>query len=251
MQIAHDSGALEAALDLSMHPQPDDTSCGPACLHAVYRYFSLESDLATIRDGVDKLWHGGTLLVYLACHALQRGLDARLYTYNLEMFDPTWFDSGKTDLAVKLCDQMAAKPHLKDLTMPYLEFLALGGELRHEVLGPKLLRGFIKRGLPVLTGLSSTYLYNTMREDPATCIDDDVAGEPAGHFVVLSGYDRETRRVVVSDPYPHHSVGENPHQYAVSFDRLVGAIFLGILTHDANLLVLNPKHTRKSRKKGK
>ena len=133
--------------------------------------------------------------------------------------------------------------------MPYLEFLALGGELRHEVLGPKLLRGFIKKGLPVLTGLSSTYLYDTMREDPATCADDDIAGEPAGHFVVLSGYDRVTRQVVVSDPYAHHGVGENPHQYSVSFDRLIGAIFLGILTHDANLLVLSPKQT--TRKKGK
>jgi hypothetical protein len=25
-------------LELEMLPQPDDTTCGPTCLHAVYRY---------------------------------------------------------------------------------------------------------------------------------------------------------------------------------------------------------------------
>lgn len=245
MQKAFDPGAANA-LDLSMHAQPDETSCGPACLDAVYRYFGLESDLDAIRKNVGQLWHGGTVLVYLACHALQRGLSARMYTYNLQMFDPTWFGRQKTDLSQKLREQMAAKPHLEELTTPYLEFLALGGDLRHEVLNAKLLRRYIKRGLPVVTGLSSTYLYNTMREDEATCADNDVAGEPAGHFVVLSGYDRATRRVVVSDPYPHHGVGDDPHQYAVSLDRLIGSIFLGILTHDANLLVLEPARKQRS-----
>ena len=30
------------------------------------------------------------------------------------------------------------------------------------------------------------------------------------------------------------------HEYSIGFDRLIGAILLGIITHDANLLVIQP-----------
>ena len=30
--------------------------------------------------------------------------------------------------------------------------------------------------------------------------DDDIRGEPQGHFVVLSGYRRETREMLIADP---------------------------------------------------
>ena len=73
----------------------------------------------------------------------------------------------------------------------YDEFLRLGGKLDLRDLDPSLLRKYLKRGIPVITGLSATYLYRAMRDIPETNQDDDVRGEPVGHFVVLTGYRKD------------------------------------------------------------
>jgi hypothetical protein len=48
--------------------------------------------------------------VWLACHALRRGYDATIYTYNLQLFDPTWFVNGE---AVNLADRLEAQRRAK------------------------------------------------------------------------------------------------------------------------------------------
>ena len=97
----------------------------------------------------------------------------------------------------------------------------------------------MRRNLPIITGLSSTYLYRAAREYGPHDEPDDVRGTPAGHFVVMAGYNRKSRTVLVSDPYEPHPYGSSL-EYWVSIDRVVGAVLLGIVTHDANLLVINP-----------
>ena len=46
-----------------------------------------------------------------------------------------------------------------------MTFLERGGRIRYEDLSRGLLRRFLKRRLPILTGLSSTYLYRSVRVD--------------------------------------------------------------------------------------
>jgi len=190
---------------------------------------------------VESLEGGGTLAVLLGNHALKRGYKASIYTYNLHVFDPTWF-AGKKSLADKLTAQAAVKnsDKLSFATQGYLEFLENGGRLLFEDLTIGLIRHFLKKSIPILTGLSSTYLYRSARENPDNNIDDDVAGIPTGHFVVLCGYDKEKREVLVADPYQKNPVSGDQY-YLVSIARLLGAVLLGILTHDANLLVIEPK----------
>ena len=74
--------------------------------------------------------------------------------------------------------------------------------------------------------------------------DDDIRGRPAGHFVVLCGYDKETREVLVADPLLKNPLS-GTHSYAVSIERVLGAVLLGILTYDANLLIIEPRPERK------
>ena len=85
---------METRLEFDILPQPDNMSCGPTCLHALYRYYGDELPLEAVIEQVESLEGGGTLAVLLACHALRRGYDATIYTYNLKVFDPTWFSSG-------------------------------------------------------------------------------------------------------------------------------------------------------------
>lgn len=231
---------MQTRVRLQIARQPDDTTCGPTCLHAIYRYYGDSVTLARVVREVETLPKGGTLAVLLANHALRRGYRAQMYTYNLQAWDPTWF-RGTVPVAAKLAAQFAHRggERLEALTNGYLDFLRLGGQVAMPELTPGLLRRHLRDGKPVLCGLSATYLYQEPREVGAENRPDDVRGRPSGHFVVACGYERRRRRVLVADPL-HPNPPYDSRQYWVSIDRLVGAILLGILTYDANVLVLEP-----------
>jgi len=230
-----------------MQPQPDDFTCGPTCLHAIYRYWGDDVPLHQLVDEIARTPSGGTADVFLANHALERGYKATIFTYNLRIFDPTWFTTKGIDVRDRLRKQGAIKgahlPVFGLLSDAYVHFLDCGGVLRWVDLSPTVLRRWLRRGVPILTGLSSTYLYRRSREFGPDDQDDDVRGEPQGHFVVLCGYRRGRRSVLVADPFLENPMAPDNH-YEVSLDRVVGAILLGVLTHDANLLLIEPGANR-------
>lgn len=229
-----------AGFHLDILAQPDDFTCGPTCLHAIYRHYGLHLPLAELVAGIKKLPSGGTADVFLGIDALRRGYRATIHTFNIRLFDPTWF-RPEVDLAAKLRAQAAWKggerPVLAQLTAAYLEFLALGGTVLLTDLTGDFIRRHLQRGVPLLTGLSSTFLYRHMREYGDDDHDDDVRGEPQGHFVVLCGYRSGVRTVLVADPYEENPLSPS-HHYEVPLTRAIGAIMLGVLTHDASLLVI-------------
>jgi hypothetical protein len=254
MTPARDSAIEQAAavakpparLAVRTLPQPDETTCGPTCLHALYRYWGEDEPLSAVIARTRRLEHGGTLAVFLGCDALRKGYCASIYTYNLMVFDPTWFDGPGADVAERLMAQRAVKPdyRLQDATAGYLEFLDLGGRLRLTDLSQRLIRRILQKGVPILAGLSSTYLYRAPRERPIDDKPDDIHGFPVGHFVVIAGYDRASARVLVVDPYEPNPYGK-PHEYWMSAERVVAATLLGIVTHDANLLIVYPPRPRR------
>ena len=240
------SPADSTEFDLEIQRQPDDSTCGPTCLHAVYRYFGDPVGLDEVIAEVPRIAGGGTLAVNLANHALRRSYRALIVTYNLTVFDPSWFRAGRSDLGERLRAQAQAKQDAKlsEATDAYLEFLQLGGELAMEDLAPGLLRRWLGKRQPILTGLSATFLYRSAREVGDDVLrTDDVRGASTGHFVVLCGWDAEERMVRVADPYL-----DNPrfseHLYWLPVDRVINAILLGVLTYDANLLLLEPPGNR-------
>lgn len=232
-------------LEFPMDPQPSDDSCGPACLRALYQYYGRSADISDLIRDIPQLTTGGTLAVHLGIDALRRGFQARLHTHNLRIFDPTWFsgDSRRLDgFREKLESQTRVRPNEKTrmAAKAYLKFHDLGGDIRMGDLNAQLIRKALAKGHPILVGLSSTYLYRTAREIPESNDHDDIHGDPVGHFVVLTGYDRATRLVMVADPYEENPLSHD-HSYTVAMDRLLNAILLGVLTYDGNLLVIQPK----------
>jgi hypothetical protein len=228
-------------LDIRILPQPDDVTCGPTCLQAVYRQLGRSMDLSQIISEVRGLPEGGTLAVYLGNHALKLGLKARVYTYHLKIFDPSWRGLAPDQLAAKLEAQLEFKQGKKFevASRAYIRFLQLGGEIVFDDLTPEVFDIPFDAGLPVLTGLSATYLYDTRREFTNRhnrTVYDDLRGEPAGHFVVLCG--RQDNKIRVADPYLGNPLADESHYYDVGIQRLIRAILLGVLTYDANLLVI-------------
>ncbi len=244
---------MDTTLPINIRSQPDDATCGPTCLHAIYQYYQDPISLNDVIAQVARWQEGGTLGVYLAMHALRRGYQATILPFNLKIFDPTWANISTAQIIEKLQRQLAFKhelPGFEEVTGAYLEYLALGGKLQFEVLTPALIRRYLKRGTPILTGLSATYLYDSPREfeEGGLSIPDDVRGQSSGHFVVLWGYRREDRHVLVADPLVPNPLAPNRY-YGVNIYRLVCAIMLGILTYDGNLLIIRPrpKTNRRSR----
>ncbi len=239
---------MKTEIQLDILAQPDDESCGPTCLHALYKYYGDDVPLKKVITEIQRADYGGTLIEILACHALHRGYDAMIYTYHVQMFDPTWFadDGGLHDPAgvrELLRAQLEVKkntPRLATATKAYREFLARGGQLKMEDLSTALLSKHIGEGTPIMTGLSSTFLYRE-RRIVGTSMEDDVRGVPQGHFVMLVGFDSAKREVTIADP-----LDDNPpfhaNRYRLPVARLINAVLLGILTHDANLLVIKPRY---------
>lgn len=225
--------------------QPDDVTCGPTCLRKVYNYFGFDLPVDTVLGEIDRNEDGGTLAVFLGVSALRRGFQARIYSYDLRIFDPTWRALSREALTEKVRLRI---PHLsrakaRRSATAYLDFLERGGILGFEELTPALLKRILNQNHPILAGLSATHLYGFSRErhDPVThqLIDDDVAGDPTGHFVVISGYERWGRRFVVRDPSAHVPETRDG-RLVVEAHRLINSVLLGDLTYDAVLLELWP-----------
>jgi len=240
----------ELVLDFDIQAQPDDVTCGPTCLQALYNYYGDVVPLKEVIQEVKQLKFGGTLAVMLGNHALKRGYKAHIYTYNLNVFDPTWFKHSSRKMIQFLQEQMEFKHKrrkLKIASEAYIKFLQSGGEVRNVELDESLIKSYLKKSIPILTGLSATYLYGSEREIPEFDIYDSIKGEPAGHFVVITGFDERKKVVHITDPNEPNPLGQGK-VYSVSFARLINSIMLGIVTYDANLLIIEPKEKKANAK---
>lgn len=241
----NDASEIARELPVQRFLQPDDVTCGPTCLRKVYDFYGLDVDIEAVADAIERNEDGGTLAVFLGMAAIRQGLRARIYTYDLQIFDPTWSHLPREELIRKI---RARSPYLTDAkrrgaAVAYVRYLEKGGELAFDELTPALLKSIIDCGHPVLAGLSATYLYGFPRERwdevNGRLVDDDVAGDPTGHFIVVSGYDEWGRRLTVLDPSEH--VPASPDgRLIVSAERLINSILLGDVTYDAVLLELWP-----------
>ncbi|MGK0303662.1 MAG: hypothetical protein ACI89X_004560 [Planctomycetota bacterium] len=235
-------------LPVSIGRQPDDVSCGQTCLQALYAYYGRRVSRRKLMASVPSLDEGGTLGVTLALDALSRGFQARMVTWNLLVFDPTWFEPGAAPLPERLRMRARAKRRNRKLSttaLAYADFADAGGQIEFRDLTPALIIDSLQRGVPILTGLSATFLYRECRQRTSDDKADDLRGDPVGHFVILTGYDPKQRTVLVTDPL-HPNALSDVHTYPITMDRLVGAIYLGVLTYDANLIMIEPPTTARA-----
>src|SRR5215218_2728249 len=98
-------------LPLQRFLQPDDVTCGPTCLRKVYSFYGLDTTLDEVIGSLERNEDGGTLAVFLGISALKRGFRARIYSYDLRIFDPTWFNLPPDRLREKI---HARFPYLTD-----------------------------------------------------------------------------------------------------------------------------------------
>jgi len=225
--------------------QPDDQTCGPTCLHALYRHYGLPDSLQQVIARTSFLPTGGTLAVTLGIDALQHGFGATLYSYNYQVFDPSWKHCSTAELLAKLQHQAKVKKSkkIKVATAQYRQYLQLGGRVEFSELTPQLLSKLLANANPIIAGVCATYLYQCQRElsnDDATTCYDDIAGSVAGHFVVVTRQYDTSGRLQIADPFFQNPLFQT-HYYTVTFRRFLCALMLGVITYDANILSIHPQ----------
>lgn len=231
--------------DIKLEAQPTETSCGPTCLHGIYQYYGHANSLSEIVSKVQYIKTGGTLGVHLGIDALLKGFSVTTYTHNLNVFDPSWFNLSNELLIEKLSAQKAVKKEAKlaEACDYYCEYLTLGGTILFEHLTPLFLHDLLLQEGPVICGLSSTYLYLSKREINDTCEYDDIYGHPQGHFVVLGGIKKDLSEVTVFDPYKKNPI-QQTIRYNVNSQHFINSILIGVITYDANIIVIKPKESK-------
>ncbi len=228
--------------DIKLNPQPTDTTCGPTCLHGIYDHYDMGIKHSEVIRRIRYTKGGGTLGVNLANHALKNNFNAKIITHNLNVFDPTWFSLPKDQMIIKLFKQSRKKRNHKiiESSERYLEFLSLGGEIAYEELSPINLYKLLEQHGPVICGLSATYLYWSKRERNKPIVYDDVKGYPQGHFVILSGMKGDLSVVEVTDPLKNNPLKKG-QQYQMSTQHFINSILIGVITYDANIIILSKK----------
>jgi hypothetical protein len=223
--------------------QPDDVTCGPTCLAKVYAYYGLDKPLSAVLRETPRNPDGGTLAVNLGIGALRNGFRPTVYPFGFRILDPTWRRLSARTLRARLKRRRSALRTRRQRRAldAYIAFLEAGGKIAFRDPTRALMVGILKRGHPILTGLSATSLYRTPREFRNRY--DDVRGTSVGHFVVITGYAPASDRFAISDPFakvPFSRTG----RYTVKSERLLSAILLGDATYDAVLLVLGRRRGR-------
>lgn len=67
---------------------------------------------------------------------------------------------------------------------------------------------------------------------------DEWMGAATGHFIIIQGYDTADETLYIADPYAPHPLS-NDHYYKTSFSHWLHAHLLGIVSYDAELLVIS------------
>ncbi len=240
MRVKAKKKQTAVVLDVPRFEQPNDVTCGPTCLAQVYQYYGYKKSLSAVIEETRQNPDGGTLAVYLGLRALRDGFATQIYTYNLRVFDPTWYKLDAAALKDKLRARLdiTKSARRRRSISAYLEYMDMGGKLRFPELRARLLARILSRKRPVITGLNATYLYGTPREFNNEY--DDIRGDAVGHFVVVSGYYPRSDRFIVRDPSTHIPFSRTG-RYSVKAQKLISAILLGDVTYDAVLLVISPR----------
>lgn len=234
-------------IPLTIKTQPTDETCGPTCLHAIYQYYGKKIDLKQVINTIEHSLSGGTLSPLLGKHALQNGFDATIFINNLSVFDPSWFKKTFASNEIlltklKIQNKFKRSKGVAQVSEAFIEYLELGGTVRFQTIDVKMLKTYFDKGIPILAGVNSTYLYRTQREcftEQGEAFFDDILGEPTGHFIVLCGYTDNKRQIVVADPFRENPFNQSNY-YRVSSTRLINSILLGTVSYDANLLMITP-----------
>ena len=134
-------------LGFVVEQQPDDVTCGPACLHGLYRHYGDDVPLAARHRGHPHARHGRhARRVPREPRAASAATTRRSSPTTSTCSIPPGSRCRTTRSATRLASQAKVKPwrRLQAATRGYDEFLRSGGKLELRDLEPSLLRRYLR-----------------------------------------------------------------------------------------------------------
>ena len=123
--------AFRLAVDIL--PQPDETTCGPTCLHAIYRYWQEDEPLSEVIARTGKSSRAARWPYSWRATPCARATAPRSIPITSTVFDPTWFTDPTVEIAhaagLATRGQERLPAAVCDRRLPGIS-LSLGGRLR-------------------------------------------------------------------------------------------------------------------------
>lgn len=216
-------------------------TCGPSALQQILAYYGVKKSLNEILKNF-KMYEYGTWDFDLLSYVLRLGFKAEITTYNLDIFDPTWFKLSRKKLIKKLKSRLKyAKPFHKQGIRSCIRFLELGGRIRFKIITEKIIKDYLRKKIPVIACFCFTALWKCKRayskktKKGYKSISNDIRGVPEGHFIVISGYAKD--KFFVTDPSYNIPVSKTG-KYSVPIKDLIAYI---LMKDYGNICVIKPK----------
>lgn len=193
---------VKVKLKVPRFKQTDPMGCGHASLQEVFVYYGKNVPQSKILRDIGVRGYG-SWITQLGLYAMKNGFKAKIITEDANYLDPTWKKLSKKNLIKKLRVALKkANGRMKKDAYRYLiKFLKNGGYLEFRQATKSDVVRYLKKKIPVIMCLSSTVLHKGRRYGKKGKRSE--YGYPAGHFVVVSGYNNG--RFTIADS--HKKVG--------------------------------------------
>lgn len=210
-------------------------NCGPNSLAQLLSFYGDTATPEALREQTRMIKGIGTYDGHLGLTAIQRGYAVRITPANLYAIDPTWQGLSSEELVRRLRRfRKTVRERLLRISLDgYIAFLQAGGTLDFEVISRHLLVKKIQHH-PLMVGLCSTVLYGNKRP-PRPEIRYRF-----GHFVVVNGYNPDSDRFSIVDPW-HTIPMSKTGRYAVPSSKLIAAMYLGEATYDCTIIEIDSR----------
>jgi len=180
-------------------PQRKGT-CGSSSLQQVLAYYGVKLGLDEILKDIKKYKYG-TFMPYLGLYAKRLGFMPKIVTYDVKVFDPTWFGLLVGQIIKKLETRSREMdvPHVyRSECKAFVRYLKAGGAIEFDFIKKGRIIKELERKRPVIVDVCSTILHRKERKNRVKDKYSDTSGEPMYHAVVVSGH--EKGKFIIVDP---------------------------------------------------
>jgi hypothetical protein len=186
----------------------------------------------------------GSSLGHIATYFIQLGFKTTIHTVDLEIFDQSWKGSNNEQLINNLQERKKYIKHaryeeqiMNHVIDGYILFLEKGGKVELPIVDEKYLYNLLTHG-PIYTVVS----YNFLNQSPkykfvknSKPMQDDMAGTPNTHVIVISGY--KDGKFEITDP-DYEFGGKR----LIEPSLLIGAFYLAETDCDPILITLEKNY---------
>lgn len=202
--------------------------CGPTSLSMVLKYHNKNySEKQATKDlKIGLLKDRGTLVIDHALFAKKLGFHVICYSYNMELYKPSFTKLSKSRVLTELSrllrkKQTAINKRILKITS---ELIKSGTNFKIKMPTINDVINLLNKKLPVILAVNAKILFETEKLPNFPKIPNNM-----GHFIVITGFKNNT--FYYNDPY----FGEHKR---ISKDKLFFALSNNVLDSSAYLLVL-------------